>query len=115
MPRYPNWHEGAASNTVQCGFESHSGHLSPQVNAIIRKCQWYTRLWFHVWSEVRLQASALIDSGHSLRSISMSMGINRSTLREWRDYPEKERQSRGHGARAALANRLCRNLALTTR
>ena len=30
--------------------------------------------------EVRLQALALIDSGHSLRSISMSMGINRSTL-----------------------------------
>ena len=39
--------------------------------------------------EVRVQALAPIDSGHSLRSISMSMGINRSTLREWRDYPEK--------------------------
>src|ERR1700733_7148883 len=33
--------------------------------------------------EVRRQALALIDSGHSLSSISMSMGINRSTLREW--------------------------------
>ena len=43
--------------------------------------------------EVRHRALALIDSGHSLRSISMSMGINRSTLREWRDYPEKARRS----------------------
>jgi hypothetical protein len=51
--------------------------------------------------EVRLQALALIDSGHSLRSISMSMGINRSTLREWRDYPERARQSRAWCPRCA--------------
>ena len=44
--------------------------------------------------EVRHRALALIDSGHSLRSISMSTGINRSTLREWRDYPEKLVSSR---------------------
>jgi transposase-like protein len=44
--------------------------------------------WVMYGPEVRLQALALIDSGHSLRSISMSMGIHRSTLREWRDYPE---------------------------
>jgi len=43
--------------------------------------------------EVRQQALALMSSGHSLRSISLSMGINRSTLREWRDYPEKAQRS----------------------
>ena len=43
--------------------------------------------------EVRRRALALIDSGHSLRSISMLTGINRSTLREWRDYPEKAQRS----------------------
>ena len=40
--------------------------------------------------EVRHRALALIDSGHSLRSVSMSTGINRSTLRDWRDHPDKE-------------------------
>jgi transposase-like protein len=43
--------------------------------------------------EVRHHALALIGSGHSLRSISMSTGINRSTLREWRDHPENARRS----------------------
>jgi hypothetical protein len=43
--------------------------------------------------EVRHRALALIRGGHSLRSISMSMGINRSTLREWRDHPEKAERS----------------------
>ena len=44
---------------------------------------------------------ALIDSGHSLRSISMSMGINRSTLREWRDHPEMAQRSRASCPRCA--------------
>jgi hypothetical protein len=51
--------------------------------------------------EVRQQALALIDSGHSLRSISLSMGINRSTLREWRDYPEKAQRSSASCSRCA--------------
>jgi hypothetical protein len=51
--------------------------------------------------EVRHRALALIDSGHSLRSISLSMGINRSTLREWRDYPEKAQRSRASCPRCA--------------
>ena len=51
--------------------------------------------------EVRQRALALIDSGHSLRSISMSMGINRSTLREWRDHPEKAHRSRASCPRCA--------------
>ena len=44
-------------------------------------------------TEVRHRALALIRGGHSLRSISMSMGINRSTLRDWRDHPEKAERS----------------------
>jgi hypothetical protein len=51
--------------------------------------------------KVRLQALALIDSGHSLRSISMSMGIHRSTLREWRDYPETAYRARASCPRCA--------------
>jgi hypothetical protein len=38
---------------------------------------------------VRRQALALIQTGHSLQSISRSTGINRSTLRAWRDDPDK--------------------------
>jgi hypothetical protein len=37
---------------------------------------------------VRRQALALMESGHSLQSISASTGINRSTLRAWRSRPE---------------------------
>jgi hypothetical protein len=35
-----------------------------------------------------------INSGSSLRSISRSTGINRATLREWRDNPEKAQAPR---------------------
>jgi hypothetical protein len=42
-----------------------------------------------VYSEdVRRHAIFLIEQGCSLRSISLSAGINRSTLRYWRDYSE---------------------------
>ena len=43
---------------------------------------------------VRRQALELIHSGASLRSVSMSIGITRSTLREWRDNPEKTQAAR---------------------
>jgi hypothetical protein len=39
-------------------------------------------------SDVRRYALDLMRRGFSLRSISMSTGINRSTLREWREHPE---------------------------
>jgi hypothetical protein len=51
--------------------------------------------------EARLQALALIDSGCTLRAISMSTGINRSTLREWRDNPQKAHRSRTSCPRCA--------------
>ena len=38
---------------------------------------------------VRLRAITLIDQGHALRAISKSTGIQRSTLRDWRDHREK--------------------------
>jgi hypothetical protein len=41
-------------------------------------------------SDARRQAVALVGCGLSLRSISMSTGVNRSTLRDWREHPEKE-------------------------
>ncbi len=40
-------------------------------------------------SEVRGHAIALMERGVSLRSISMSTGVNRATLRDWREHPEK--------------------------
>jgi hypothetical protein len=43
---------------------------------------------------VRRQALELIHSGTSLRSVSMSTGITRSTLREWRDDPKKAQAAR---------------------
>ena len=39
--------------------------------------------------EVRVHVLELIASGSSLRAVSMSTGISRSTLREWRDNPER--------------------------
>lgn len=38
---------------------------------------------------VRLRASYLIEQGHALRAVSKSTGIPRSTLRDWRDHPER--------------------------
>jgi hypothetical protein len=43
---------------------------------------------------VRRQALDLINRGSSLRSISMATGITRTTLREWRDNPEKLQAAR---------------------
>ena len=40
-------------------------------------------------SEARGKAIALMERGVSLRSISMSTGVNRATLRDWREHPEK--------------------------
>jgi hypothetical protein len=40
--------------------------------------------------DVRSEARERIIRGESLRSISLSTGINRSTLRDWRDHPEKD-------------------------
>ena len=40
-------------------------------------------------NDVRRNAVALMECGFSLRSISMSTGINRATLREWREHPER--------------------------
>lgn len=51
--------------------------------------------------EVRKQALALISSGHSLRSVSTSTGINRSTLRDWRDHPATAQRPRASCARCA--------------
>jgi hypothetical protein len=45
---------------------------------------------------MRRQALDLINSGSSLRSISMATGINRTTLREWRDNPEKVPTARSY-------------------
>ena len=41
-------------------------------------------------SEARARALALIENGFALRAISMSTGVSRATLRDWRDHPEKD-------------------------
>src|ERR1700733_8477456 len=40
-------------------------------------------------TNVRRHAVALMEFGFSLRSVSRSTGVNRSTLRDWREHPEK--------------------------
>lgn len=45
-------------------------------------------------SEVRLKALAFMEAGYSLRAISAAMHVSRSTLRDWRDHPEKALASR---------------------
>jgi hypothetical protein len=44
--------------------------------------------------EARERALALIDSGSSLRAVSVATGISRPALRDWRDHREKTRASR---------------------
>ena len=56
--------------------------------------------------EARLRTLALIERGHSLRAVSRSTGISRSTLRDWRDIPEKARRSRRSCPRCADDARL---------
>jgi len=51
--------------------------------------------------EARAEALELIDSGLSLRAISRSTGINRSTLRVWRDHQEKSQRSQSSCPRCA--------------
>jgi hypothetical protein len=51
--------------------------------------------------EVRRQSLLLVENGASLRAISMATGINRSTLREWRDHPELAYRSRATCPRCA--------------
>jgi hypothetical protein len=45
-------------------------------------------------STVRRHALALIERGLSLQAISAASGINRATLRDWRDHPEKANRPR---------------------
>jgi hypothetical protein len=52
-------------------------------------------------NEVRHSAIALMARGSSLRSISISTGINRSTLREWRERPERSVNPRSMCPRCA--------------
>ena len=40
--------------------------------------------------ETRQQMRALIAAGNSLNSLSKQTGINRATLREWRDHPDRD-------------------------
>lgn len=42
--------------------------------------------------EVRREARRMMQSGLSFSYISGALGINRSTLRDWRDHPEKDGQ-----------------------
>ena len=74
------------SNTIQCGFESHPGHNHIlKAKFVSTQCQ----TWHMYESAIRHQVTALIDEGYSLRSISKSTGIARSTLRDWRDHREQ--------------------------
>jgi hypothetical protein len=38
-------------------------------------------------AEIRRRAVALMEQGFSLRSISLSTGVSRATLRDWREHP----------------------------
>jgi hypothetical protein len=42
-------------------------------------------------SDVRCHAIALMARGLSLRSISLTTGVNRATLRDWREHPQMTR------------------------
>jgi len=44
--------------------------------------------------EVRQRALGLVSSGSSLRAVSLSTGISRTALREWRDHPARALRTR---------------------
>ena len=50
---------------------------------------WHTLIMYS--SDVRRHAIALMESGLSLRRISMATGVNRATLRDWREHPQMTR------------------------
>ena len=81
------------SKAIECGFESHPGHtIRGFVGSRADTADMYS-------PEARAQALELIASGSSLRAVSMSTGINRSTLREWRDHPERPHRPRAFCSR----------------
>jgi hypothetical protein len=41
-------------------------------------------------AHVRRNALTLVAAGQSLRSVSVRTGVSRSTLRDWRDHPQKQ-------------------------
>jgi hypothetical protein len=55
--------------------------------------------------DTRRRALSFIEGGQSLRAISLSTGVSRSTLREWRDHPS-ERQAGKFCPRCAVAPEL---------
>src|SRR5438128_39481 len=54
-------------------------------------------------ADVRRRAVALMERGNSLRSISLSTGISRATLRDWREHPEIKVNPRAVCARCAAS------------
>ena len=69
------------SNTIQCGFESHPGHGVGGV-------QHHDGM--HPWS-LRLKAAELLAKGSTLSEVSRELGVERSTIRGWREGPVKAR------------------------
>jgi transposase-like protein len=57
-------------------------------------------------AEVRRDAAALMASGLSLRSISMSTGISRATLYDWREHPEINAEAHAACSRCAATQSL---------
>jgi hypothetical protein len=54
-------------------------------------------------SDVRRHAMTLMGRGISLRSISMSTGISRATLHDWREHPERKADPRAICPRCAAS------------
>jgi hypothetical protein len=100
MPRYPNWQQGAASNTAQCGFESHSGHKFSQITSPARKMSAARETIFFVHSKATVdRARSLSQQGLIDREVARIIGVSIGAVQKWRTGirwgPETERR---HGA-----------------
>jgi hypothetical protein len=70
------------SNTIQCGFESHSGHR-PRASNLSVLTATMGRMY---GPPLREQAASLRAEGHTWSDISRRLGVSRSTLRGWHDH-----------------------------
>lgn len=90
--------ENMVSNTIQCGFESHSGHLGTNDRNFPSKLRWSSQLFVNTFgkccfvsgpcdtvtmysSEVRWQVLPLLDKGVNSYEICRLTGVDLSTLR----------------------------------
>jgi hypothetical protein len=83
--------EEMVSNTIKCGFESHSGHNQPKSPLLVGAaiCRGWGEMLVRMYEiSTRKRALALMSAGHTLSEVSRRTGVSRAALKVWRDDPD---------------------------